>query len=357
MSFILPTLPPQADLETKAILKKVTSANRYLAELKGVSGTIPNQAILINTLSLQEAKDSSAIENIIATHDEMYKEELFPEYASNAAAKEVQNYAKALRKGFELVSANRLLTVNHILTIQAELEKNRAGLRKLPGTALVNDQTGETVYTSPQDERQIIDLMNNLETFINHDSFFDADPLVKMALVHYQFESIHPFYDGNGRTGRIISVLYLVQKGLLDIPVFYLSRAIIRSKSEYYALLQKVRDRNAWEEWMLYLLDAIETTSKQTIRMIEEIRSAYEDYKNRIRAGCKFFSVDLLNNLFCHPYTRIEFLERDLQITRKTASKYLDELSEKGFLVRHKLGKSYYFINVPLFEIFTRNWD
>ena len=246
MGNTLPKLPPNADIETRAILKKAASAHRYLAELKGVSATIPNQDILINTLPLQEAKDSSAIENIITTQDALYKEELFPERTNNIAAKEVRNYVAALHRGFELVREKGLITANNIREIQAKLELNSAGFRKLPGTALVNEATGETIYTPPQDPSEVIELMTNLERFINDDSFFDADPLVKMAVVHYQFESIHPFYDGNGRTGRIINVIYLIQKELLNIPVLYLSRAIINTKSDYYRLLQNVRDEEAW---------------------------------------------------------------------------------------------------------------
>lgn len=346
-------LPPQIDLETRAILKKTATAHRYLAELKGLSATIPNQEILINTLSLQEAKDSSAIENIITTHDELFKEELFPDFAVTAATKEVRNYVSALRIGFTLVLKNRLLTKNHISVIQAELEKNRAGFRKLPGTELRNEQTGETVYTPPQNPDDVMRLMDNLERFINDDSFYDADPLVKMAMVHYQFESIHPFYDGNGRTGRIINVLYLVQKDLLNIPVLYLSRYIVRNKGEYYRLLQAVRDKGDWESWILYILEAVEQTSRQTISMVKSIARILIDYKHRIREGHKFYSQDLINNLFYHPYTKIDFLERDLNVSRLTATKYLDTLADGGFLKKEKIGRSNYYVNTALFRILT----
>ncbi|HPS58358.1 MAG TPA: Fic family protein [Spirochaetota bacterium] len=354
MAFILHPLPPAIELETKAVLKKAASAHRYLAELKGISGTIPNQGILINTLSLQEAKDSSAIENIITTNDDLYREELFPDYAVNASAKEVRNYVTALKTGFDLVKNNRLLTANNIETIQSELEKNRAGFRKLPGTSLKNDLTGEVVYTPPQDHASIVSLMSNFEKFINDDSYYEADPLVKMAMIHYQFESIHPFYDGNGRTGRIINVLYLVLKGLLDIPVLYLSRYIIRSKNDYYNLLQNVRDNEAWEDWVLYILTGIEVTSKQTIKMIQEIKLALMDYKHRIRKDHKFYSQDLINNLFFHPYTKIEFIENDLNVSRLTAAKYLDVLAEDGFLRKEKIGRSNYYINIALYLILTK---
>lgn len=356
MPFVLHPLPPAIELETKAVLKKAASAHRYLAELKGVSGTIPNQGILINTLSLQEAKDSSAIENIITTDDELYREELFPDYAASASAKEVRNYVTALRTGFELVKKKGLLTANDIEAIHLTLEKNRAGFRKLPGTSLKNDLTGEVVYTPPQDHASIVSLMTNLERFMNDDSFYEADPLVKMAMIHYQFESIHPFYDGNGRAGRIINVLYLVLKGLLDIPVLYLSRYIIRSKVDYYNLLQKVRDEEAWEEWILYILTGIEVTSKQTIKMIQEIKSALMDYKHRIRKDHKFYSQDLINNLFFHPYTKIEFIENDLKVSRLTAAKYLDVMAEDGFLKKEKIGRSNYYINIALFSILTKDY-
>lgn len=356
MSFVLSPLPPARDLETKAVLKKAASAHRFLAELKGISGTIPNQGILINTLALQEAKDSSAIENIITTHDELYREELYPEFAGNAAAKEVRNYVSALRLGYEQVRARRLLTVNDILSIQEELERNKAGFRKLAGTDLVNDRTGEVVYTPPQDPQQIITLMTNIESVINDDRLFDIDLLVKMAVIHFQFESIHPFYDGNGRTGRIINVLYLVLKGLLDIPVLYLSRYFIRTKGEYYRLLQAVRDKAAWEAWIIYVLEGVEQTSRQTITMVGGIASALMNYKHRIRESFKFYSQDLINNLFYHPYTKIDFLMNDLSVSRLTATKYLDAITELGLLRKEKIGRSNYYINTALFEILTKEY-
>ena len=356
MAFKLNILPPEVDLETKAILKKTASAHRYLAELKGVSETIPNQRILINTLSLQEAKDSSAVENIITTHDDLFKEGLFPDFAVNIAAKEVRNYAAALGTGFELILKDNLLTMNHIIEIQTRLEKNKAGFRKLPGTELKNDLTGEVVYTPPQTYDEIMPLMDNLERFINDDAFFDADPLVKMAMVHYQFESIHPFYDGNGRTGRIINVLYLVQKGLLNIPVLYLSRYIVRNKDSYYRLLQSVRDSGKWEDWVLFMLEAVEQTSIRTIEMVRSIGDALMDYKHRIRDTHKFYSQDLINNLFFHPYTKIEFIEKDLGVSRLTAAKYLDALSENDqFLRKEKIGRSNYYINIALFRILSES--
>lgn len=354
MAFILKNLPPEVDLETKKILRKAASAHRFLAELKGVSATIPNQEILINTLSLQEAKDSSEIENIITTHDDLFREDLFPDYGLNPAAKEVSRYVSALKKGYTLVKHEGLLTSNHIIEIQTELVTYRSGFRTLPGTELRNEQTGETVYIPPQEQEAIIRLMTNLESYINDTSVAEVDPLIKMAVIHYQFESIHPFYDGNGRSGRIINVLYLVMMGLLDIPVLYLSRYIVRHKGEYYRLLQKVREEEAWEEWILFILNAVEDTAKRTIKMVSAIHAALLDYKHRIRGKYKFYSQDLINNLFFHPYTRIEFIRRDLGIGRQTASKYLDDLCEDGLLRKQKIKQSNYYINTALYNILTK---
>ena len=350
--FVLSELPPNLELETKAVLKQTVSAYRYLSELKGISKTIPNQGILINTLPLLEAKDSSAIENIITTHDELYKEGLFSDFYNHSAAKEVQNYSEALKTGFEKIKSFGLLTNNIIIEIQNKIEKNNAGFRKLPGTDLRNLHTGKLIYTPPQNNEDIVRLMRNLENFINDDQISDLDVLVKMAVIHYQFESIHPFYDGNGRTGRIINILFLVLKGLLDIPVLYLSRYIINSKTQYYQLIQDVREKNNWEEWILYILKGIESTAKETIEIIIKIRNLMQDYKIRIRQQHKFYSQDLLNNLFSHPYTKIDYLERDLKVHRQTASKYLNSLAETGFLECEKIGNQRFYINRPLFNLF-----
>ena len=345
------TLPLSVDLETKVLLKQLALAHRRLGELKGVSKTIPNQTILINTLPLLEAKDSSAIENIITTHDEVFREGLFESYVQNANAKEVQNYSLALRFGYEKIKTKGVLSNNLILEIQSQIEANRAGYRKLPGTQLKNDQTGEVVYTPPQNENEIIQLMSNLEKFINDDTISDLDPLVKMAIIHHQFESIHPFYDGNGRTGRIINILYMVHKGLLDIPVLYLSHYIIKNKMEYYRLLQDVREMENWEDWIIFLLKGVEETALQTIELVENIHELMKQFKIKIRNNFKFYSQELLNTLFYHPYTKIEFLEKDLKLSRQTASKYLEELSGEGLLQKEKIGKSNFYINQSLFEL------
>jgi Fic family protein len=348
----MPALTPLEQLnparfDAPAILKQLASSSRALAELKGVAASIPNQGILINTLGLQEAKDSSEIENIVTTHDELFKDDVLPDSFANPAAKEVLRYRQALRVGFEQVRSTGLLTTNHIVQIQSELERNNAGLRKLPGTAL-KDGGGQTVYTPPQDPAEIVALMSGLERFINTPELFPADPLIKMALIHHQFESIHPFYDGNGRTGRIVNVLYLVKEGLLDIPVLYLSSHIVRTKADYYRLLQTVRIDDAWEDWVLYMLEAVEATARQAIGTIHAIKTALFDYKHRIRAGHRFYSQDLINNLFTHPYTKIDFVQRDLGVSRVTATKYLDALTEGGFVRKQKIGRGNYYINVAL---------
>jgi len=336
--------------DTPAILRKVAEASRQLAELKGVASSIPNQDVLITTLALQEAKDSSAIENIITTHDEIFRDQAMPGEVASAAAKEVARYHQALLVGFKAVAATGLLTTNHILDIQRQLEQNRAGFRKLPGTVLKSD-TGTVVYTPPQDPDQVVALMSGLERFINDRDVFTADPLVRMALIHHQFESIHPFYDGNGRTGRIICVLYLVKEGLLTIPILYLSRHIVRTKTEYYRRLQDVRDHDAWEAWVLYMLTAVEETARQAIGTVEAIREALLVVKHRIREAHRFYSQDLINSLFSHPYTTVEFLQRDLKVVRLTARKYLEALTADGILVKQRVGRTNYYINTKLFDI------
>lgn len=348
----LKPLPPAMNLETKAILRKLVAANRHLAELKGIAATIPNESILIQTLTLQEAKDSSEIENIVTTHDDLFKAQLADETAK-PAAKEVSRYVAALRVGFESVRAKNLLTVNQILEIQRTLEQNDAGFRKLPGTALRNQANGEVVYTPPQEYDRIVELMTDLESFMNNPEILDADPLVKMAIIHYQFESIHPFYDGNGRTGRIINILYLVANRLLNLPVLYLSRFIIQNKPDYYRLLQAVRDREAWEEWILFMLEGVAVTSRQTIDLIVGIRDMMLDYKHRIRQQFpKIYSQDLLNNLFRHPYTKIAILQEDLSVSRLTATRYLDQLVAAGFLEKRRYGRVNYYLNTPLVNLF-----
>lgn len=347
--FIPPSLPLNFDFETTRIFKKTIAANKALAKLNGISKIIPNSEILINSLVLQEAKDSSEIENIITTHDELYKAELNTTTISNEA-KEVQNYKEALLKGFHLVKDSGLLLKKYIVQIQMELEKNDAGIRKQSGTNLKNAQTGEIIFTPPQNNQDIHKLLDNLESYINEPNQYD--PLINMAIIHYQFETIHPFYDGNGRTGRIINILYLILNDLLDIPILYLSRYIITHKKDYYRLLQEVRTKESWEEWVIYILTAVEETAIQTISLINKIKNLMTENKSLLKDKLpKIYSKDLLEVLFMHPYTKIDFLIETLGLHRDTASKYLNELEKLEVLESTKIGRNKYFIHKELFSI------
>lgn len=358
-AYSIPLLQLSYDLETKAILKQLNNANRRLAELKGVAMTIPNENILVSTLTLQEAKDSSEVENIVTTQDDLYKNasELYSDYAINAATKEVLNYREALQHGFRLVKEKGVLTSSVIREIQKLLEHNSAGFRSIPGTTLKSSD-GKTVYTPPQDRTEILNYMDNLESFINNDDISELDPLIKLAIIHHQFESIHPFYDGNGRTGRIICVLFLVLTGRLDLPILYLSRYITHNKKKYYELIQDIRDKNSdnadeWEAWILFILKGIEETAIETTRLVKGISKLMADFKSVLRPKFgKQYRHELLNNLFFHPYTKVEFLEKELMISRVTAQRYLNLLMETGLIDRVKIGKAYYYINVPLMNLF-----
>ncbi|MBO7119019.1 MAG: Fic family protein [Bacteroidaceae bacterium] len=349
----IPSLPLRQEIETKAVLKQVAQAHRRLAELKGAVTSIPNTSILINTLSLQEAKDSSAVESIITTHDELYKAELSFTGSMTPATKEVRSYADALLHGFDKVKRHSLLTCNDMIEIYQRIKRNSAGFRVTPGTTLKNDLTGEIVYQPPQSYDEIVSYMNNLERFINDSEMCDWDPLVKMSVIHHQLESIHPFSDGNGRTGRVINILYLVLQDLLDLPVLYLSRYIIKNKSEYYRLLQAVRNNQAeWENWVLFMLKGVEETSIETIVLIKSIKELMMAYKQKIRGELtKIYSQDLLNNLFKHPYTKIDFICQDLQVTRPTAVSYLNQLVDAGILSKMKMGRDNFYLNVRLFNL------
>lgn len=355
----IPALPLDFDFETKNILRQLSKSNRRLAELKGVALTIPNENILLSSLVLQEALDSSAVENIVTTSDELYRAELdIKGEISNAAAKEVLNYRQAMQVGFEMVRKKKLLTLNVVKQIQKELEHNNAGFRTVSGTKLKTSK-GDVVYTPPQTGEEVAKYMSNLEKYINTQELQDIDPLIKMAIIHHQFESIHPFYDGNGRTGRIISILYLVMNDLLDLPILYLSRYITHNKSEYYRLIQEIRDTapdnfNVWEEWIVFMLKGVEETAIETIRLVKSISALIAKYKSILKPLFgKQYKHELINNLFFHPYTKIEFMERDMAVQRKTAAKYLDTIvQETGLLQKQKLGRSNYYINTELIELF-----
>lgn len=358
-TYTIPTLPLPYDLETKEVLKQVNRANRKLAELKGVAQTIPNERILISSLTLQEARDSSAVENIVTTQDDLYRAGLDTSYQFiNAATKEVLFYREAINKGFQMVRNKDILTLNDIKRVQEILEQNSAGFRTTPGTQLKRENDGTIVYTPPQDGQEIIGYMANLERFINDGEMSQLDPLIKMAIMHHQFESIHPFYDGNGRTGRIINILYLVITGLLDLPILYLSRYITRNKGKYYHLIQAIRDKNIdnsaeWEAWILFMLKGVETTAEDTISLVKNIGSLMAEYKGIIRPvfGSKY-NHELLNGLFYHPYTKIDHVVHNMQVSRQTAAKYLDRIVALGLLRKEKMGKENYYINTKLMNLF-----
>lgn len=348
-------IPDESLLESIQVLKALTSAHRFLAELKGLAQTIPNEEILISSLTMQEAKDSSAIENIITTHDELFRAGDIKGEKVNLAVKEVERYRDALRQSYISTKRNGLIRIGDILRIQEIIEPNKSGMRKLPGTVIGNASTGEVIYTPPQHPDEISALLDNLVTYINDDQFSKLDPLIKMAIIHHQFESIHPFYDGNGRTGRILNIIYLVKNELLDLPILYLSRYIVRTKAEYYHLLQAARDQNEWEKWVLYILQGIEETAKETIKFIKQIKNLVFETKNRMRNELpSIYSQELLNNLFFHPYTKVQFVMDQVRVSRITATKYLNQLTEYGFVEKYKVGRSNYFINKPLVQLITQ---
>lgn len=353
-TYSIPELPLSKAVETEPVLRALSPAHRHLAELKGRASSIPNPGILIDTLFLQEAKASSEIENIVTTHDELFQATLFPESPASPAAKEVAQYRDALRLGFDRVCEQAgLLTNNTIVAMFQVLKRTDSSFRQTPGTALKNEASGKVVYVPPQDGRDIQYQMGCLERYINEGEMCDLDPLIKMAIIHHQFESIHPFPDGNGRIGRIINVLYLTCQGLLDIPILYLSRFITSNKGEYYHQLQHVRDTGEWEGWLLYMLRAVAETSVETLSLVEKIRVLMAAYKQRIRNDHqRIYSQDLLNTLFRYPYTKIELVQRELGKTRQTAAKYLDELCDAKLISKHKFGKSNYYINDPLAALF-----
>ena len=358
-NYFIPELPLPYDLETKEVLKQLNKANRKLAELKGVAQTIPNERILISSLTLQEAKDSSAVENIVTTQDDLYRAGLDPSHQFiNAATKEVLFYREAINEGFCMVRNKDILTLNDIKQVQEILEQNSAGFRTTPGTQLKRERDGAVIYTPPQDGMAIIQHMANLEQFINDEQMSQLDPLIKMAIIHHQFESIHPFYDGNGRTGRIINILYLVISGLLDLPILYLSRYITHHKGEYYQLIQAIRDKNTdnaaeWEAWILFMLKGVELTAEDTISLVKHIGRLMAEYKNIIRTdfGSKY-NHELLNGLFYYPYTKIDHVVTNMQVSRQTASKYLDRIVALGLLQKEKMGKENYYINTQLMNLF-----
>lgn len=344
-------IPSTESLDVKVVWRSLADAHRQLAELKGLCESLPNRSILLDTLAIQEAKDSSEIENIITTHDELYASQQ-NDFAS-PAAKEVQNYVSALRVGYQDVLDTGIIRLNTLLRVQEHVEQNNAGLRKLPGTVLKNEATGAIVYEPPQSGLLIEKLMTDLVAFIHAND--DLDPLLRMAIAHHQFESIHPFYDGNGRTGRILNLLMLQREGLLDLPVLYLSRYITSTKSQYYQLLQSTRETRNWVDWCVYMVEGVAITAKSEIKLVKNLRELMQNTKHRLRKELpKIYSQELLNNLFRYPYTKIELLEKDLGISRITAAKHLDLLAANSFVIKRKIGRTNFYINHPLFELLTR---
>ena len=342
------------NLKTNKILEQLTLSSRALAELKGYSNTIPNMHILINAVTINEAKDSSAIENIVTTHDDIYKVLTESGYKAESA-KEVVDYRNAIWLGYEQIKKDGYINTNTIVKIQGTIEHNNAGIRKLPGTELKNSLTGETIYTPPQNEQEIKKYLKNLEDFINNNED-NIDPLIKVCLIHYQFESIHPFYDGNGRTGRILNILYLVLNNLIDSPILYLSKYINKTKQEYYKLFNEVRDNNNFEDWILYILKGIEITSKETITLIEKIQNEMKNYKEEFRNKLpKIYSKELLESLFYEVYTKISYIEKACNVTRLTASSYLNQLEEIGLLESEKVGRERLYKNTRLIKLLSEN--
>lgn len=342
----LPLLPPGVELETKAVLKQAITANRMLANLRGLAAQIPNQGVLINSIVLQEARLSSEIENIVTTNDELYRADADADGKTDAHTKEVLRYRQALNHGF-LALKTRPLSTNLFIEVVQIIKKMDFQVRKLPGTALKNGH-GEVVYTPPVGESVIRDKLANLEQFIHVDD--DLDPLIKMAVMHYQFEAIHPFDDGNGRTGRILNLLFLVEKGLLDIPVLFLSRYIIANKMAYYEALRGVTEGQDWENWLLFMLRAVESTAQQTFDQVTRIRSLMEQVREQVQQQAPaIYSKDLIEVIFRHPYSKIQFLVDANIAKRQTASAYLQTLAGLGFLRPSKHGREMYYINDALF--------
>lgn len=349
----LPLLPPIENIETNAILKKAVAAGRALAELKGLGGTIPNQAMLINTIVLQEAQSSSEIENIITTTDALFKALTAKTAQIDAATKEVLRYREALAEAYMTLKKRPLLTTNLFIKIYQTIKENKAGIRNVPGTVIRNISTGEVLYTPPVGESVIRDKLKNLEDYIHAEN--DVDPLIKLAVIHYQFEAIHPFTDGNGRTGRILNILFLVMKDLLDFPVLYLSKHIIDKKNDYYRLLRDITTKGKWEPWILFMLEAIEQTSIHTRKKIVSIRVLIEETlaSAKKRLPPRVYSKELIELLFHQPYTKVQFLVDAGIAERQTAAEYLKEVEKIGVIKSHKMGKENLYLNVKLYKMLS----
>jgi len=345
----LPLLPPEEDIETKNILRKTISAGRALAQLNVTLINLPNPTLFLDTIYLQEAKASSEVENIITTNDELYKSLVADRKIEHSATKEVLNYKEALWLGLEQLKTKPFITTNLCIKIVQCIKQNDASIRVTHGTTLSNS-LGEIIYTPPSGDQIIREKLANLEKFINEN--ITIDPLIKMAILHYQFEAIHPFSDGNGRTGRILLLLYLKLSGLLDTPAIYLSEYIIKNKVEYYRCLRGVTEKNEWEAYILYMLDMIEVTSNKGLKRLNKITTAMEKTANEIKKKLpKVYSKDLIEILFRLPYTKRQHLIDENIGNLKTVGNYLIALEENGFLKSEKVGKEKLYLNQKLLEI------
>lgn len=345
----LPILPPKTNLETTKVLRKTINASRALAQLNGLLTNLPNPTLFLDTIHLQEAKASSEIENIITTNDDLYKSLVADKKFGNPATKKVINYKEALWNGLQQIETRPFISTNLCVEIVQSIKKNTAGIRTTPGTALKNTN-GETIYTPPTGEAVIREKLNNLETFINGEDAID--PLIKMALMHYQFEAIHPFSDGNGRTGRILLLLYLKIEKLLDTPAIYLSEYIIKNKADYYMKLRMVTENNDWEGWILYMLEMVEYTAKKGLERLRNVTSLMEQMATEIKETLpKVYTKELVEILFRLPYTKRQFLIDAKLGTPKTVGNYLMELEKYGFLISEKVGKEKLYLNHKLMAV------
>lgn len=346
-----PLPPPDVALETHAVLKACIEARAALAELKQAGVLIPNQAVLINTIPLLEAQASSEIENIVTTADRLFLYADLQDDQADPATKEALRYRAALWDGYQSLT-QRPLTTNTAVAICRAIKGVDLDIRKTPGTRLINDRSGEVIYTPPEGATLLREKLANWESFIHQAE--TLDPLVRMAAMHYQFEAIHPFVDGNGRTGRILNLLYLVEQGLLDIPVLYLSRYIIQHKADYYRLLLEVSAKNAWEPWLLYMLAAVADTARWTIAKIHGVRQLIAATAERIRSQAPaIYSHELAELIFVRPYCRIAHVVDAGIAKRQTASVYLKELCAIGVLTEQKAGREKIFINPAFMNLLT----
>lgn len=345
----LPLLPPKASLETTKVLRKTIEASRALAQLNGMLTNLPNPTLFLDTIHLQEAKASSEIENIITTNDDLYKSLVADKKFDNPATKEVISYKEALWNGLSDIEKRPFISTNLCIEIVQSIKKNTASIRTTPGTALKNAK-GETIYTPPTGEAVIREKMANLETFINSED--GIDPLIKMALMHYQFEAIHPFSDGNGRTGRILLLLYLKLVKLLDTPAIYLSEYIIKNKADYYKKLREVTENNDWESWILYMLEMVEFTAKKGLQRLKDVTDLMQTMTTEIRETLpNVYTKELVEILFRLPYTKRQFLIDEKLGTPKTVGNYLMALEDKGFLISEKVGKEKLYLNHRLMTV------